>query len=56
MKKILGILGLLLAIFVVTWIVEPKFVSAYNLQNIIRWTSLFGIISIGDLCHYHGWD
>ncbi|MYK41937.1 MAG: ABC transporter permease, partial [Gemmatimonadetes bacterium] len=30
-----------------TWIVEPKFVSAYNLQNIIRWTSLFGIISIG---------
>ena len=31
----------------VTWIVEPKFVSAYNLQNIIRWTSLFGIISIG---------
>ena len=47
MKKILGILGLLLAIFVVTWIVEPKFASAYNLQNIIRWTSLFGIISIG---------
>ena len=47
MKKILGILGLLLTIFVVTWIVEPKFVSAYNLQNIIRWTSLFGIISIG---------
>ena len=36
-----------MAIFVVTWIVEPKFVSAYNLQNIIRWTSLFGIISIG---------
>lgn len=47
MKKILGILGLLLSIFVVTWIVEPKFASAYNLQNIIRWTSLFGIISIG---------
>ncbi len=47
MKQILGILGLLLAIFVVTWIVEPKFVSAYNLQNITRWTSLFGIISIG---------
>ncbi len=47
MKKVLGILGLLLAIFVVTWIAEPKFVSAYNLQNIIRWTSLFGIISIG---------
>jgi len=47
MKKIFGILGLLLAVFVVTWTIEPKFASAYNLQNIIRWTSLFGIISIG---------
>jgi ribose transport system permease protein len=47
MKKILGISGLLLAVFLFTWIVEPKFASAYNLQNIIRWTSLFGIISLG---------
>jgi len=47
MKKIFGILGLLLAVFVITWTIEPKFASAYNLQNIIRWTSLFGIISIG---------
>ena len=47
MKKILGILGLLVTIFIVAWSVEPKFASAYNLQNIIRWTSLFGIISIG---------
>jgi len=47
MKKILGISGLLLFVFVATWIAQPKFVTAYNLQNIIRWTSLFGIISIG---------
>ena len=47
MKKILGILGLLVTVFLVAWIAEPKFASAYNLQNIIRWTSLFGIISIG---------
>ena len=47
MKKILGIFGLLVAVFVLTWAIEPKFASAYNLQNIIRWTSLFGIISIG---------
>ena len=47
MKKILGIFGLLLFVIVATWIAEPKFVTAYNLQNIIRWTSLFGIISIG---------
>ena len=47
MKKILGIFGLLVAVFALTWAIEPKFASAYNLQNIIRWTSLFGIISIG---------
>lgn len=47
MKKILGIFGLLIAVFMLTWAIEPKFASAYNLQNIIRWTSLFGIISIG---------
>ena len=47
MKKIFGILGLLVTVIAFTWIVEPKFASAYNLQNIIRWTSLFGIISIG---------
>ena len=47
MKKILGILGLLVTVVLVAWIAEPKFASAYNLQNIIRWTSLFGIISIG---------
>ena len=47
MKKILGILGLLVAVFAVAWIAEPRFASAYNLQNIIRWSALFGIISIG---------
>ena len=47
MKKILGIFGLLVAVFLLTWAIEAKFASAYNLQNIIRWTSLFGIISIG---------
>ena len=47
MKKILGIFGLLVAVFVVAWIAEPNFASSYNLQNIIRWTALFGIISIG---------
>jgi ribose transport system permease protein len=47
LKKILGIFGLLVAVFVVAWIAEPNFASSYNLQNIIRWTALFGIISIG---------
>jgi ribose transport system permease protein len=47
MKKVLGIFGLLMFVCVVTVIANPKFVNAYNLQNIIRWTSLFSIISIG---------
>ena len=47
MKKIFGILGLLIAVLALTAILEPRFLTAYNLQNTIRWTSLFGIISIG---------
>ena len=47
MKKILGITGLLVAVLMLTAILEPKFMTPYNIQNTIRWTSLFGIISIG---------
>ena len=47
MKKILGIFGLLVAVLIFTAVIEPRFLTAYNLQNTIRWTSLFGIISIG---------
>jgi ribose transport system permease protein len=47
MKKILGITGLLVFVCVVTAILNPKFINAYNLENTIRWTSLFAIISIG---------
>jgi ribose transport system permease protein len=47
MKKVLGIFGLLVFVFVVTALKEPNFLSAYNLQNTIRWTSLFSLIAIG---------
>ncbi len=47
MKKLLGIFGLLVVVFSLTAIKNPQFVSAYNLQNLVSWTSLFGIISIG---------
>src|ERR1043165_4979502 len=47
MKKILGIFLLLVAVCVATTALNPKFLDAYNVQNTIRWTSLFGIISIG---------
>jgi ribose transport system permease protein len=47
MKKILGIFSLLIIICLVTTVVEPQFVAPFNLENLIRWTALFGIISIG---------
>ena len=47
MKKLLGIFGLFVFIFVATAIRNPQFISAYNLQNLVGWTSLFGILSIG---------
>ncbi len=47
MKKILGILGLLVFVCVFTAIENPKFRDHYNVENTIRWTSLFGILSIG---------
>ena len=47
MKHILGISGLLIAVFLFTGLLEPNFLTAYNLQNTLRWTALFGIISIG---------
>ena len=47
MKKILGIFGLLVFICVVTAIKQPSFLSPYNIENTIRWTSLFSIIAIG---------
>lgn len=47
MRKILGIFGLLVVICAFTAILNPNFLSAYNLQNTLRWTALYGIISIG---------
>ena len=47
MKKILGILGLLIGICILTALFSDRFLTGYNLENLIRRTSLFGIISIG---------
>jgi len=47
MKKLLGISGLLVFVCVVTAIVQPNFLGAYNLENTIRWTSLFSLIAVG---------
>ncbi|MEI6232268.1 MAG: ABC transporter permease [Planctomycetota bacterium] len=47
MKKVLGISILLVVVCALSWIIEPKFVSTYNLENIIHWTALYAIIGIG---------
>ena len=47
MKKIFGILGLLVTICVVTSLVSDRFLTAYNIENLLRRSSLFGIIGIG---------
>jgi ribose transport system permease protein len=46
-KKVLGIFGLLLVICIFTAVMNPNFLNAYNVQNTLRWTSLYGILSIG---------
>ncbi len=47
MKKVMGIFTLLVVVFLVTAVVNPNFLSAYNLQNIACRSSLYGIIGIG---------
>lgn len=47
MKKTFGILGLLIFVCVFTGWINPKFFNSYNVENTLRWTSLYGIISVG---------
>ena len=47
MKKNLGIFGLLFVVCVVTASLSEGFTSEFNIENLIRRTALFGIISIG---------
>jgi ribose transport system permease protein len=53
MKKVLGIFGILVAVYLLTWLLSDivtgreSFMSSFNQENLIRRTALFGIISIG---------
>jgi ribose transport system permease protein len=47
MRKTYGILGILVFVVTLTAILNRNFLSAYNLQNTLQWTSLYAIISIG---------
>ena len=45
--KVLGILGLLVAVCFLTGMLSSSFYGGYNLENLLRRTSLYGILSIG---------
>ena len=45
--KILGILGLLIAVSVLTTLINPRFLIEQNVENLVRRTALFGILGIG---------
>ena len=47
MKKSIGIASILIAIIVATAILSPNFLTAYNIENLLRRTALFGILSVG---------
>ena len=47
MKKVLGILTVLVVVSVVTASISPSFLSSYNIENLLRRSALFGIIGIG---------
>ena len=46
-KNVVGIFALLVVIFIITAIINPKFLNAYNIQNLIKWSSLYAVMSIG---------
>lgn len=47
MKKVWGILGILIFVVALTAILNPRFLGAGNLQNTLRWSSLYAILSVG---------
>lgn len=46
-KNVVGIFALLVVIFIITALINPKFLNAYNMQNLIKWSSLYAVMSIG---------
>jgi ribose transport system permease protein len=48
MKRVLGIAIILAAIMTISAIIQPVFFDPYNIKNILRWTGLFGLLSLGE--------
>jgi ribose transport system permease protein len=47
MKKVLGVLGLLLFVVIYTWLNNSDFRKAYNIYNILQRAALYGVLGIG---------
>jgi ribose transport system permease protein len=48
MKRIAGIAVLLFVVMLITTLIDTTFVKGYNIMNIMRWSGLFGILSLGE--------
>jgi ribose transport system permease protein len=47
MKKVLGILAMLVLVCALTGLQNPDFFRSYNLYNTLRWSALFAILGVG---------
>ncbi|MDG2084900.1 MAG: ABC transporter permease [Planctomycetota bacterium] len=47
MNKIKGIFAVLLAVMIITAVISPAFLTAYNIENLLRRSALFGILGVG---------
>ncbi|UCF98472.1 MAG: ABC transporter permease [Spirochaetaceae bacterium] len=47
MKRLIGIGAVLITAMLITTILDSNFINPYNIKNILRWTGLFGILSVG---------
>ncbi len=48
MKKNAGILALLIAVVALASALDHRFLDPFNLQNIARWTGMYGILTVGE--------
>ena len=48
MKRIAGIAVLLVVVMLITTLIDTTFIKGYNIMNIMRWSGLFGILSLGE--------
>jgi len=47
MKKVLGVLAMLVVVCALTGMQNPDFFRSYNLYNTLRWSALFAVLGVG---------